>query len=115
MIPVKADAVLIGQQPDISRAFAAGKVEPEKLGRLGDVVPVGKAAVHEHKLSGGSVRTLLSAEGVQRTAAHIRAQVHIQKITLHFIAGHALVEPVLNEIIQVLPCKRRRNGKVHMR
>ncbi|WP_270579731.1 hypothetical protein [Butyricicoccus sp. OF27-2pH9A] len=48
MIPIKADA---GQQPDISRAFAAGKVKPEELGRPGDVIPVGKAAVQ------GSVRT----------------------------------------------------------
>ena len=115
MIPIKADAGAAGQQPDISRDFAAGKVKPEKLGRLGDVIPVGKAAVHEYKLSGSSVRALLSAEGVQRTAAYIRAQVHIQKIPLDLIAGHALVASVLDKIIQVLPRKRRRNGKVHTR
>ena len=67
------------------------------------------------KLSGSSVRALLSAEGVQRTAAHIRAQVHIQKIPLDLIAGYALVASVLDEIIQVLLRKRRWNGKVHMR
>ena len=51
MIPIKADAGAAGQQPDISRAFAAGKVKPEEFGRPGDVIPVGKAAVY------GSVRT----------------------------------------------------------
>ena len=115
MIPVKADAGVAGQQSDISRAFAAEKVKPEKLGRLGDAVPVGKAAIHEYKLSGSSVRALLSAEGVQRTAAHIRAQVHIQKIPLDLIAGHALIASVLDKVIQVLPRKRRWNGKVHTR
>lgn len=115
MISVKADAGAASQQPDISRAFAAGKVKPEELGRLGDVIPVGKAAVHEYKLSGGSVRALFSAESVQRTAAHIRTQVHIQKIPLDLIAGYALIASVLDEIIQVLPRKGRWNGKVHMR
>ncbi|RHS38287.1 hypothetical protein DWV55_01900 [Butyricicoccus sp. AF10-3] len=48
-------------------------------------------------------------------AAHIRAQVYIQKIPLDLIAGHALVASVLDKVIQVLPRKRRRNGKVHTR
>lgn len=39
----------------------------------------------------------------------------MQKIPLDLIAGHALVASVLDKVIQVLPRKRRRNGKVHTR
>lgn len=50
-VSVKTDAMLVGQKPHIRRALVAGKVKPEDLGRLGDVVAVGEAAVHQHELS----------------------------------------------------------------
>lgn len=114
-VSVKTDAMLVGQKPHIRRALVAGKVKPEDLGRLGDVVAVGEAAVHQHELSRCGIGGPVTADGMERAAAHINAQEHIEEIAPDLIAGHALIAPVLDEIIQVLTRKRRRNGKVHTR